>query len=139
MKKHIWCAWDSNPGPQDGRQQMKPWSYGSHKFIFLLVMVVIEKELQIQNSHWLIWSNNTRLLCLGEYHCTADLLYVRSEFSSFDYRKMINLFTCLVESKPLTQEVCFKMIFPLTKWVYFDFIWLHLSLGLCSILKHCLR
>ena len=32
-KKHRWCAWDSNPGSQDGRAQMKPRSYGGHPLL----------------------------------------------------------------------------------------------------------
>ena len=29
-KKRRWCAWDSNPRPQDGRHSRKPWSYSGH-------------------------------------------------------------------------------------------------------------
>ena len=51
----------------------------------------------------------------GKYHYTTDLIFDWFGFSCFAYIGLIeNRFTCLVESKPVKQEVSRKVILPLT-------------------------
>ena len=35
MKKHRWCAWDSNPGPQDGRRRRNHRAMAATKVVKL--------------------------------------------------------------------------------------------------------
>ena len=48
LKKHRWCAWDSNPGRQDGRRR---------------------------RIHWAMAAPHAGILCKGNYQCTAHLLF----------------------------------------------------------------
>ena len=45
----------------------------------------------------------------------ADLLFGQFEFSSFAYIKIVNIFTCLVESQTVKWEVSCIVVLSLTK------------------------
>ena len=40
LKKHRWCAWDLNPGQQDGRQKRIHWATAAPLKSDLIVLVV---------------------------------------------------------------------------------------------------
>ena len=61
----------------------------------------------------LSWPENKHFICKEKYNSSG--------FSIFDYIKIENRFTCLVESKPVKQDVSRTLIISLTKQDEYQF------------------
>ena len=82
-KKHRWCAWDSNPGPQDGRCRR---NHGAITLIYLMVCSLIQFhqkfilwslfcevhfQISLNSFNW-----NAFITCCDEITCWLELLYL---------------------------------------------------------------
>ena len=82
--------------------------------IFDKVLVNLFRKMGLENLR--TSTDNTRLLHKGKYYCATDQLLVKFGFRRFvTIPRIINKFTCLIESK---QEVSHAVILPLMKCVY---------------------
>ena len=68
-------------------------------------------EPNVNNDPLCPRTENIHLLLRGRKYCTADLQFVC-------YINIINIFTCLVKSHPVKQEVSHTVMLPPTKWVF---------------------
>ena len=83
LKKHRWCAWDSNPGLQDGRRR---WNHGAmaatHSF-FILMLFAWNASLK----------RNYRFIC-SLLAVSQETNPVRNKTKTFDKSELLtNLFS----------------------------------------------
>ena len=80
LKKHRWCAWDSNPGPQDGRRR---WNHRAMAATLLSVHLFVKNldlEFHLQSLYIWIKFSYARYVEWRRLCCSKRLFCVLASF-----------------------------------------------------------